>query len=252
MAQKHLAYHRRFVRTFPDLGAWFAQPLRQRLGWRGREDQDQRTGPGEGFDATAGWVNFNARHYLIYLALTGRLRLDWGWLLGIGVLKPWLVADQIGLPLSGQAAQLQDRLIALGHVPRRDCYRLPWALIRLVLHRGDPDLHAITADDVEEMRQAIRHLDQVPGIGEVIDPARLPSIRASWGTNAYRAGLALFHGGITDRLPVPYRGLPCPPLSSKPRIAAVMDRFLAERALVLRPDSMTCHPRRAAPIRAVA
>ena len=64
-------------------------------------------------------------------------------------------------------------------------------------------------------------------------------MRAAWSTNAYRAGLALFHGGITSRLPVPYRGLPRPPLTSSPRIAAVMDRFIAERALVLRPESMT-------------
>ena len=88
------------------------------------------------------------------------------------------------------------------------------------------------------MRQVIRDLDQVPGISEVIDPARLPSTRAAWGTSAYRAGLALFHGGIISRLPVPYRGLPRPPLSSRPRIAAVMDRFIAERTLVLRPESM--------------
>ena len=235
---KHLAYHRRFVHAYPDLAAWPSQPLRQRLGWRGPEDQERRTGPGEGIDATACWINFNARHYLTYLALTGRLRLDWGWLLGIGVLKPWLVADQIGLPLSGQAAGLRERLIALGHVRDEDSFRLSWALIRLVLHRGDPDLTAVTFEDVEEMRQVIKNLDQVPGITEVIDPARLPSTRAAWGTSAYRAGLALFHGGIISRLPVPYRGMPRPPLSSRPRIAAVMDRFMAERALVLRPDSM--------------
>jgi integrase len=237
--KKHLNFHRRFVRTYPDLAAWSGQPLRERLGWRGPEAQNQRRGPDDGFDATTGWINFNARHYLIYMALTGRLRLDWAWLLGIGVLKPWLVADQIGLPLSSQAASLRARLIALGHVRDEESFRLSWALIRLVLHRGDPDLAAITADDVEEMRQVIKHLDRVPGIGEVIDPARMPGMKAAWGTNAYRAGLALFHGGITDRLPVPYRGLPRPQLSGKPRIDAVMDRFVAERALVLRPDSMT-------------
>jgi integrase len=237
--KKHLAFHRRFVRAYPDLAAWSAQPLRGRLGWRGPEGQHQRSGPGDGFDATSGWINFNARHYLIYLALTGRLRMDWGWLLGIGVLKPWLVADQIGLPLSMQAADLRERLIALGHVRDEESFRLSWALIRLVLHRGDPDLSAITADDVEEMRQVIKHAEQIPGISQVIDPARLATVKAVWGTNAYRAGLALFHGGITGRLPVPYRGLPRPPLSSKPRIAAVMDRFIAERALVLRPDSMS-------------
>jgi len=209
--QKHLAFHRRFVGAYPDLEAWLAQPLRQRLGWRGPEGQERRSGPGEGIDATACWVNFNARHYLIYLALTGRLRLDWGWLLGIGVLKPWLVADQVGLPLSGQAADLRERLIALGHVRDEESFRLSWALIRLVLHRGDPDLTAITFEDVEEMRQVIKNLVQVPGISEVIDPARLPSTRAAWGTNAYRAGLALFHGGVISRLPVPD---PHPPGSS--------------------------------------
>jgi len=237
--KKHLNFQLRFVRTYPDLAAWSGLPLRERLGWRGPEDQGQRRGPGSGFDVSAGWINFNARHYLVYLALTGRLRLDWGWLLGIGVLKPWVVADQVGLPLSGQAASLRERLIALGHVRDEASFRLSWALIRLVLHRGDPDLTAITDDDVEEMRQVIKHLDQVPGIDQVIHPARLPGMKAAWSTNAYRAGLALFHGGITSRLPVPYRGLPRPPLSSKPRIAAVMDRFVAERALVLRPDTMS-------------
>jgi hypothetical protein len=170
--KKHLNFHRRFVLTYPELAAWSGQPLRERLGWRGPEAQDQRRGPDDGFDATTGWINFNARHYLTYLALTGRLRLDWAWLLGIGVLKPWLVADQIGLPLSSQAASLRERLIALGHVRDEESFRLSWALIRLVLHRGDPNLTAITADDVEEMRQVIKHIDQVPGIGEVIDPAR--------------------------------------------------------------------------------
>jgi integrase len=227
------------VGTYPDLQTWFEQPLRDRLGWRAGETQNRRQGPGEEFDTTVGWINFNARPYLTYLALTGRLRLDWGWLLGIGVLKPWLVADQLGLPLSLQAEELRERLIGLGHVRDDQSFRLSWALIRLVLHRGDANLSAITFDDVERMRQTIRHLDQIPGIGQVIDPKRWAMLGSNWGTSAFRAGMALFHAGITDRPPVPYRGLPRPPLSSKPRIAAVLDRFLAERALVLRPESMS-------------
>lgn len=38
---------------------------------------------------------------------------------------------------------------------------------------------------------------------------------------------------------MPYRGLPRQPLSGEPRIAAVMDRYIAERALVLRQESMS-------------
>lgn len=237
--RKQLNFYLRFVHTYPDLAGWFEQPLRQRLGWRTGETQNKRQGPAADFDTTLGWINFNARPYLTYLGLTGRMRLDWGWLLGIGRLKPWLVADQLGLPLSRQAAELRERSIALGHVPDDRTFRLSWALIRLVLYRGDPDLRAITADDVEQLRQAILHLDQIPGIAQVIAPARWATLAAQWGTSAFRAGLALFHAGNTARLPVPYRGLPRPPLSGKPRIAAVLERFLAERALVLRDESMS-------------
>lgn len=237
--RKHLNFSRRFRGTYPDLTVWFDLPLRQRLGWRAGESQNQRASPAADADPTLGWINFNARTYLTYLALTGRLRLDWGWLLGIGVLKPWRVADQLGLPLSLQADDLRERLIALGHVDDEQSFRLSWALIRLVLRRGDPDLGAVTADDVEGMRRTIQHLDRVPGIGEVVPPARLAGLSAAWGTNAFRAGLALFHAGIINSQPVPYRGLPRHALSSKPRIAAVMDRYLAERALVLRAESMS-------------
>jgi hypothetical protein len=230
------------------LTAWPDQPLRQRLRWRGPEGQGQRLGHGGDVDATAGWINFNARHYLTYLALTGRL--DGGWLLGIGVLKPWLVADQIGLPLSGQAAGLRERLITLGHVRDKDSFRLSWALIRLVLHRGDPDLNAISFEDVEEMRQVIKNFDQVPGISEVIDPARLPTQKATWSTNAYRAGLALFHGGIISRVPVPYRGLPAAEQQASHRCGhGPVRRRERTRAAARQPDQPAG---RDAPLRPVA
>ena len=51
-----LRRHKRFVACFPDLAGWFDQPLRQRLGWRNQEAQQRRLGPGDGFDATTGWI----------------------------------------------------------------------------------------------------------------------------------------------------------------------------------------------------
>jgi integrase len=229
----------RFARTYPELTDWFTEPLRMRLGWRNGEAQAQRRAPASGFDLTRGWINANVRHYLVYLALTGRLRLDWGWLLGIGVLKPFLVADQLGLPLRAEVDALQARLSALGHIGLEENFHLSWGLIRLVLHRGDPDLHAITADDVDELRNAIRALDRIPTIDQVIDPARMTSIRQHRGTAAFRAGVALFHAGITDRAPSRKPPTEPPALSSKPRINAVLQRYLTERALILRPESMS-------------
>ncbi|MFI5951857.1 tyrosine-type recombinase/integrase [Micromonospora chalcea] len=231
--------HVRFLRQFPELASWFDQPLRQRLGWRNKDTQTRRRGPGDDFDVTAGWINYNARDYLIYLALTGRLRLDWGWLLGVGVIKPWPIADQLGLPLTAQVDQLREQVTALGHNPDSSTFRVSWTVMRLVLYRGDPDLHAITADDVEQLRATIRTLDQVPGIAEVLSPQHLTTIKNAWGTNVFRTGIALFHAGITDRLPQRNAPKPLPPMSPQPRIAAVMDRYLIERALIVRPDSMS-------------
>jgi hypothetical protein len=187
---------------------------------------------------TRGWINANARPYLVYLALTGRLRLDWGWL-GIGVLKPFLVADQLGLPLRRQAEVLQDQLTRLGPIGLDQNFHLPWGLIRIVLHRGDPDVHAITSDEVDELRHAIRALERIPTIDQVIDPDRLRTIKANRGTAAFRVGTALFHAAITDRPPARQEPKRPPTLSSKPRINALLERYLSERALVLRPETMS-------------
>ena len=73
--------------------------------------------------------------------------------------------------------------------------------MRLVLHRGDPDLNNVTADDVEAMRDAVRTLDQIPGIDDVLDPRRIQTLKGQWGTSVFRTGVTLFHAGITDRLP---------------------------------------------------
>lgn len=233
-----LQRHRRFVLHFPELTDWFDQPLRQRLGWRNQDIQRQRRAPAAGFDITAGWINYNARDYLLYLAFTGRLRLDWGWLLGIGVLKPWWITDDLGLPLTTEIEQLRQRSSELGHDPNGSNYRVAWAAVRLVLHRGDPDLRAVTTDDVEAMRNTIRCLDQIPGLDDVLDPRRLATTKNAWGTSVFRTGIALFHAGITNDLPARVADKPRPALSSKPRIAAVIDRYLIERALGVRPASM--------------
>ncbi|WP_432196618.1 hypothetical protein [Streptomyces sp. bgisy027] len=116
---------------------------------------------------------------------------------------------------------------------------VPWGLIRLALHRGDPDLDTLTGDDVEEMRHAIRHCEHIPGLLQVVGADHCPTLKLAWSTNAFRTGLALFHAGITDRPPLREETTPPPRLCSKPRIDAVFERFLAERALVLRPESMS-------------
>jgi len=232
-----LTRQRRFVGRYPDLEAWLQLPLRERIGWRNREQQTRRTEPGPDHDVTAGWININARHYLIYLGLTGRLRLDWGWLLGIGVLKPWAIADSLGLPLLAETDALLQKSVELG-LGFKDCrYRVHWTVARLVLHRADPDLSTVTIDELEQFREAIRTVDTIPGIPDVLGP-KLATAPKVWGTWAFQTGVALFHAGVIDRPPQRNTTRPRQPLSTRPRVAAVMDRYVAERSLIDRPASL--------------
>lgn len=59
------------------------------------------------------------------------------------------------------------------------------------MHRGDPDLHTLTSDDIEGMRHAVRHCGRIPGLLQVVGEERSTTLKAAWGTNAYRTGLAL-------------------------------------------------------------
>jgi integrase len=226
-----LGKQRRFATAYPDLDAWMQLPLQIRLGWRNNETQTRRTRDATSSDVTADWINFNARHYLFYLSLTGRLRLDWGWLLGIGVLKPWTVAESLRLPLFEQADALAAKHRELGLSTKSCRHGVHWGLARLVLHRADADLSTLTIGDVEELRDAIRSAATIPGIPEVLGD-RLDSTRLQWSSRAFATGVALYHAGVIDELPKREVARPRVSLSTVPRIAAVMNRYVAERLLI--------------------
>lgn len=226
-----LGKQRRFATAYPDLDAWMQLPLQIRLGWRNNETQTRRTRDRTSSDVTADWINFNARHYLLYLSLTGRLRLDWGWLLGIGVLKPWTVAESLRLPLFEQADALAAKHRELGLSTKSCRHGVHWGLARLVLHRADADLSTLTTGDVEELRDAIRSAATIPGIPEVLGD-RLDSTRLQWSSRAFATGVALYHAGVIDELPKREVARPRVSLSTVPRIAAVMNRYVAERLLI--------------------
>lgn len=221
----------RFADAYPDLDAWMQLPLHVRLGWRNNETQTRRTRGTIHTDPTADWTNVGARQYLLYLSLTGRLRLDWGWLLGIGVLKPWTIAEALGLPLFEQADMLADKHHELGISSKLCRNRVHWGIGRLALHRADPDLSTLTIDDIEEFREAVRNLATIPGLPEVLGPDNLAARRADFGTRAFATGVALYHAGMIDDLPKRQASRPIPPLSPLPRVVTVMDRYAAERSL---------------------
>jgi integrase len=237
--KRHLGnYRTRFADRYPDLGEWFERPVRECVGWRNGEAQSRRQAPDGDFDYTAGWINHQARPYLIYLGLTGRIHLDWGWLLGIGILKPWPIADGLGLSLSKEVDELLKRQIALGHCDADNRQRVHWAIPRLLLHNGFSDLRGITVDHVEEMRAAIHNIRDIPGIDTVLPDGVLNTAPKVWNSYTFQTGVALYHAGVIDEMPKRNRFRPLAPVTNIPAIAPVMERYLKEKALVDRPNSV--------------
>lgn len=233
---ERLRAYRRFTETWPDLEDWFAAPLPVRLGFTGGELRTGRT------------QMHRANGYLIYLSLVGGVGLDFDLLLGRKYTRPFSVpggGNGLGVDLA-MFDRWVARMVELGYPQAGARGYLMWALGRLVLHRGDPDLTAITADDLFALGNAVRDFGARPDYQQLRRALFTVSGAADTGHTGdqfIRTHLAKLHAahvllfnegqvgqapqvgtrqrtGWTDRL-LPE---PCPPA-----IRAVVERYLRLR-----------------------
>jgi integrase len=104
-----------------------------------------------------GWSH-QASGYLTYLSLVHGVGLDYELLLGRKYARLFNAASGasgLGVDLDLFARHV-DRLTELGYAPASAASSLTWGLGRLVLHRGDPDLTAISYEDLLELCDAVR------------------------------------------------------------------------------------------------
>lgn len=140
------AYHR-FIEAWPDLQGWFAAPLPVRLGF-----------VDEKLDGNLRGRSHRASGYLVYLSLVRGVGLDYELLLGRKYARLFHPAGggcALGVDL-GLFARHVDRLVELGYARVGAESNLTWSLGRLLLHRGDPDLAAISYSDLLELGVALR------------------------------------------------------------------------------------------------
>nr|WP_240963373.1 tyrosine-type recombinase/integrase [Antrihabitans stalactiti] len=140
--------YRRFTEQWPDLEAWFAAPLVDRLGYAGAAPL-RSNGRTDSHRASA---------YLVYLSMVKGIGLDYSYLLGRKygrLFDPRGGGDRLGVD-SALFDRWVDRLDELGYSRTKAHEHLMWALGRLCLHRGDADLTAITDDDLFELGAAVR------------------------------------------------------------------------------------------------
>ncbi|MGE3662854.1 MAG: tyrosine-type recombinase/integrase [Pseudonocardia sp.] len=225
-----------FVGRYPSMARWARRPVAERLGPTTKAHWPPTTAL---VDHTAAAASHRARPYLLYLSLTGRLRLDWPWLFGAGNLRILAIADGLGLPLRTQMDALQHglpRQVSKHTIARQ----VPWALPRLILHRADPDLTTLTLADVDELRQAIRNIHALPGIEQLdLKIHERSGFPMAWHSSATQTGVALFHAGFIEALPLRKQPRRLPAISAVPAIEEVMQRYLRELAIRRSPGTVT-------------
>lgn len=139
--------YRRFVEQWPDLEEWFSAPLAERLGFTG-----------DRIYANGRSAAHRAAGYLVYLALVGGVGLDFAYVLGrwyARILDAASGAAGYGIDLPLWESHVA-RLVQHGCPPAAARSHLTWGLGRLILTRGDPDLTAITTDDLYAAGSEIR------------------------------------------------------------------------------------------------
>ncbi len=69
------------VASYPDLGAWFAAPLIERVG------RPCGASPPSSVHDAASYASYRARLYFVFLNLERDVRFDWDWLIAIAQLQ---------------------------------------------------------------------------------------------------------------------------------------------------------------------
>jgi hypothetical protein len=200
-------FYNRFVRRWPDLEAWFAEPLLVRLDLDGRSVRQigKRVGP-----------SHDAGSYLAYLSLVHGIAMDAAWVLSrnFDSLFDPRIAAGLGLDLALINAHV-GRMLQLGYRPVSCRASLTWAVARLVLWRGDPDLRAITYDDLARFGEEVRHYCAHPDAGFIrashVKNARRDTPLNELARQFEKAGLTRLHGlhvllfnvGQVTRVPLP-------------------------------------------------
>lgn len=230
----HLQKRRHFVDAYPDLKDWLDAPLAERVGLVPDGDSGwERVRRGSG----AGKSYYDARPYLYFLVLSGRLRLDLEWLVAARHIQVWRY-----LQYNGTYAIIEDMVeeaMNLGYSWNAAHSGLWWTLSRLYLHTGEASLESIGRDEIEAFEETPRSFSGRPDLKLFYSSQE--EYRAAQKDHLghlYMLGVVLYHRGQTSILPRSTRSKPAAqPALNRPRMEAAVERYVAVRSLDVRPKT---------------
>lgn len=217
---------REFIEQWPDLGAWMAAPVADRL----------MHAPPYGEARHRHVVVRGHRLYVSLLAMHDRLTLDY----------PWLFANFFKdlLTESGKLLGMgPDWLTPLDVEAQRIGYRQPaahrtlaGASIRIALHRGNPDRRTITVEDLDRFRAELDTFaarDDVRTLRpEFVAGGRVREWYRNLRTSIYTTQVVLHSLGVVAKQVryISTGGRPHQRPSGPPAIQKVIDRYIERTA----------------------
>ena len=222
--QQRRSYRKLFVQAWPDLEAWLHAPLADRIG---RIDGQTRSTP-------RNQPSYWARAYLYYLALTGRLRLDYTWLLAVGDLCVHDVVRHLGIDLGVETREGAQLGLIHGGADRA----MRWTLGRIALHSGPRPINELGDDDIDRFLVAVRTFGERPDLDSYWTSAeRYRNVAKAWITMIGQLRLVLYHRGQVRE--APRRIMPSAYVrSAQPAMGALVDKWVERRAAALRPSTV--------------
>lgn len=226
--QWHLLHCReQFVGHYPDLQSWFYVPLVERVGCLYGETRSNPSYP----------ISFRARQYLYFLAFHGYIRFDWEWLIAAGSLSIWGQFDRAGIqvdlePFIQLGMRLQYSKTSLTNM-------LQWSISRIFLHTGDFHVEHIGESDLAEFTEAIHRFGERQDIALFYgSAAQYRKLAKTYLAFLYRLHVILYHRGQMAREPVLAQPRRVYYPLHKPRMEAVLARYLTARRLTDRPSTV--------------
>jgi integrase len=227
-----LLRHKRFVQHYPDLRAWFTAPLTERVGKLYREDRKEERGTVDNA------VSYEARHYLLFLALRGYIRFDWEWLVALPDLTLGALPKKLGVSINWK--QLAEEAVILGYEFAGAQSKLQWAIMRILLHIGSVQIEDITFAHLVELNQAIERLGERTDIALFygsVERYRGPvQTQRRFSVNLLQT--VLYHRGQINAEPPRPKKPPFVRPVVKPQMEAVIDHYLATRRLTNQPGTI--------------
>ncbi len=222
-----LQYQAGFMQRYPDLRNWFKAPLAERVGRLYGEDISHPSYP----------ESYQARRYLLFLAIQGHAQFDWEWLLAVGYLNLWSLLDRMHLDVG--MSRLIEEALQLGYLEQGSTDALHWSVGRILLHTGQFSVNTLREAHLDALSQAVSCFKERPdvslfyGSGEQYEGAM-----KSYRRFLYKLRVVLYHRGQVSTEPRVTR----PPIQRealKPRMEAVVARYLTARRLTDRPTTVS-------------